>query len=75
MSEKIAEAMATLKQAMIDDGPGEPGSYAHAWHCNIAMAFYDVMMDFDDQDDFADKIANDAASRVMENFFGVETKK
>ena len=31
---KIQEAIETLKEAMRD---AEPGSYAHSWHCNIAM--------------------------------------
>ena len=78
MSEKIAEAMEVLKQAMIDDGPGEPGSYAHSWHCNIAMMCYDAMMGYGDigLDDFtngAHKVSNDAASRFMKLCFDVET--
>ena len=31
MSDKVAEAFETIKQAMIDDSPSEQGSYAHSW--------------------------------------------
>ena len=31
-SDKIKGALEVIKQAMIDDGPGKPGSYAHSWH-------------------------------------------
>ena len=69
----VADAMARLRLAMVEDG-NEPGSYAHSWHCNIAMMCYDAMMQSygDGHDHHA--IANDAASRFMKMAFQVETK-
>ena len=62
MSDKTKEAFETIKQAMIDDGPSEPGSYAHSWHCNIAMMCNDAMQDDAIAGhDRRHKIANDAA--------------
>ena len=52
----------------------ELGSYAHSWHCNLAMASYDAIMSFDDQIDWAHDISNDAASRFMRLLFNVNTK-
>ena len=79
MSDKVAEAFETIKQAMIDDSPSEQGSYAHSWHCNIAMACYDAQMA--EYSDLADsihdellKISNDAATRFMKLCFDVETR-
>ena len=68
MSDKIKEAFDTIKQAM-DDDP----SYAHSWHCNIAMSVYDECTTDISHDD-AHRIGNDAASRFMQLCFGVETK-
>lgn len=73
-SEKIKEAMDTIKQAMIDDNPEEPGSYAHSWHCNIAMTVYDVLSENGVDNDSAHEIGNDAATRFMRLCFGVETR-
>ena len=83
MSDKIAEAMEVLRQAMIDDNPSELGSYAHAWHCNIAMMCYDAikahdveLFDMDSAEmshEDAHKVGNDAASRFMKLCFDVET--
>jgi hypothetical protein len=78
MSKEIAEAMAVIKQAMIDDGPSELGSYAHGWHCNIAMACYGAMItEWEGAADMihhdCHKVANDAASRFMKLCFDVET--
>ena len=74
---KIAKAFDTIRCAMINDGPGEPGSYAHSWHCNIAMMCADAMcadatvsMAWED----AHRIGNEAASRFMKLCFNVETK-
>ena len=76
---EVAQAFEVIKKAMVDDNPSEGGSYAHSWHCNIAMACYDAMMHaasktdkFFCHDD-VHKIANDGASRFMELCFGVET--
>jgi hypothetical protein len=76
MSKEIAEAMAVIKKAMVDDGPSELGSYAHGWHCNIAMACYDAMSDQATAhlgDNECLRISNDAASRFMKLCFDVET--
>jgi len=75
----VAEAFEVIKQAMKDDDPNKAGSYAHSWHCNIAMMCYDAMMK--DSENVADivhnnflEISNDAASRFMKLCFDVETK-
>ena len=76
-----AEAFNVIKQAMIDDEPSKPGSYAHSWHCNIAMACYDAIRasDFIEDDglqhDDALLVSNEAASRFMKICFDVETKR
>ena len=76
---EVKKAMAVLKQAMIDDGPSELGSYAHSWHCNIAMACYDAIedgkLDVNHETESLDShaVGNDAASRFMKLCFGVET--
>jgi len=78
-SGKTIEAFEIIKQAMIDDNPSEQGSYAHSWHCNIAMMCYDAMSSklYDDPSGFDHKrahvVANDAASRFMKLCFDVET--
>ena len=69
----VEDAMNVIKKAMIDDEPSEPGSFAHSWHCNIAMMCHDAILAHDDQVDFAHKVGNDAASRFMKLCFGVET--
>ena len=82
MSDEIVEAMTVIRKAMIDDEPGEPGSFAHSWHCNIAMMCYDAILADDEQristqkvgHEIAHEIGNDAASRFMKLCFGVETK-
>ena len=75
---KIANAMDVIKQAMIDDKPSEPGSYAHSWHCNVAMMCYDAIHAADIVDencmDEIHAVSNDAASRFMKICFDVETK-
>jgi len=71
----IAKAMDTIKAEMIKDNPSERGSYAHSWHCNIAMACHDAILEFDSQVDFAHEVGNDAASRFMKLCFGVDTEK
>ena len=40
--DKLGAALNTVKQVMIGDGSGG-GSYAHSWHCNIAMMCYDEL--------------------------------
>lgn len=69
------EAFDVIKQAMVEDGE-EPGSYAHSWHCNIAMMCYDAILNDKtiENEGTAHRIANDAASRCMKLFFNVETK-
>jgi len=79
VSEKTKQAMETIKQAMVDDNPSEPGSYAHGWHCNIAMMCMDAILDaYKETPEFhridAHKVGNDAASRFMRWCCDVETK-
>jgi len=70
------EAFEVIKQAMADDNPSEPGSYAHSWHCNIAMMCMDAILDGCSEIHNAEAhiIGNDAASRFMKLCFNVETK-
>ena len=77
---KVQEAFEVIKQAMKDDNPSEAGSYAHSWHCNIAMMCYDAISEAEcnikRESDGIDayKVANDAASRFMKLCFDVETR-
>ena len=83
MTEKIEEALNVIKQAMIDDNPSELGSYAHSWHCNIAMMCYDAIRAHEVEAFYEDSgsmshndalnVGNDAASRFMKICFDVET--
>lgn len=81
MSKEIEQAMNVLKQAMINDEPSVIGSYAHTWHCNIAMMCYDAIAMMSEKNDEpfntddAHAIGNDAASRFMKLCFDVETKQ
>lgn len=79
------EAFEVIKQAMADDNPSKPGSYAHTWHCNIAMMCYDAIRSEEENtpgakaDDtqahlYAHRVGNDAATRFMKLCFGVDTK-
>ena len=66
-----AQAFDTLRQALQDDD-----SFAHAWHCNIAMSFYDSMPE--ESFWFPDKckhhaMANEGATRFMKQCFDIET--
>jgi len=83
--EEVKKAFDIIKAAMASDCPSEPGSYAHSWHCNIAMMCYDAIRSAEEQipgataDDTqahldAHAIGNDAARRFMKICFGVETK-
>jgi hypothetical protein len=74
MSKEIASAFNVIKQAMIDDDPSKPGSYAHTWHCNLAMSFYDAMDDNCIDEHVKHVWADDGASRFMKLCFDVETK-
>lgn len=70
MSENIRKAIDALKTEMHDT---ELGSYAHTWHCNLAMCFYDSSVE-ELGHDKAHELSNEAASRFMKLLFGVETK-
>lgn len=73
----VEQAMSVIKKAMVDDNPIERGSYAHSWHCNIAMMCYDAIVDeLGDSIEFdALEVANDGATRFMKLCFDVETKQ
>lgn len=71
--QSVRDAFETIRMAMIADSPEEPGSYAHSWHCNLAICFYDELMTNSSND--ADVICNAAASRFMSQVFGVATSK
>ncbi len=68
---KTEKAMNTLKGAFRKDP-----DYAHSWHCNLAMAYYDasgpVKTDSNDHEEQL-RIGNEAASRFMRLAFDVET--
>ena len=73
---EVEQAMNVLKEAFESDP-----SYAHSWHCNIAMSCYDAIHDdvpigpnFTKHDE-AHRVGNDAASRFMKLAFGVVTSK
>ncbi len=74
---EVRNAFNVIKSAMIADTPESPGSYAHAWHCNIAMSFYDAIEDHKVLEDIGidiHKLCNEGASRFMKLLFDVETK-
>ena len=77
-SDKTKEAFEVIKQAMVDDDPSKPGSYAHSWHCNIAMMCIDaIRIDVVSESltwEEVHRIGNDAASRFMKLCFDVDTK-
>lgn len=61
----VARAMEVLKQAFLRDD-----SFAHGWHCNLAMSFYDATKT---PYEVRHREANEGASRFMFSAFGVET--
>jgi hypothetical protein len=72
---KVKEAFEIIKAAMEADTPENPGSYAHSWHCSIAMSCYDAMeANCVGPQDRARAAASDAATRFMKICFGVDTK-
>lgn len=73
VDDNVESAFNVIGNAMVKDDPSKLGSYAHSWHCNIAMACYDAILAHDDQVDFAHKVGNDAASRFMKLCFNIET--
>jgi hypothetical protein len=71
---KVPESFQNIKDAMIADDPSALGSYAHGWHCNIAMAVYDSFEHIDKiSKNRKHEIGNEAASRFMKILFDVET--
>ena len=74
---EVAQAFEVIKKAMVDDTPSESGSYAHSWHCNVAMMCYDAIRASDKNQlghDTAHEIGNEAATRFMKMCFGVDTR-
>jgi len=65
-----------LKKELEADDPSKPGSYAHSWHCNVAMMCFDAIKAETPRLDteVAHKIGNDAATRFMKLCFNVDTK-
>jgi len=73
--DEVKNALKVIQSAMKADNPKEPGSYAHSWHCNIAMACHDSILSLDARRiDLARKAGNDAAARFMRICFDVETQ-
>jgi len=84
-NQEVSKAFNTIKTEMLADCPDKKGSYAHSWHCNIAMMCYDAIISainkipkttVDDIQAHLDALAisNDAASRFMKLCFDVTTK-
>ena len=71
---EVEKAFHTIKAAMKEDCPEEPGSYAHGWHCNIACMCMDAMDEAGVSHERSHEIGNDAASRFMKLCFDVDTK-
>jgi len=73
---EVAQAFKVIKKAMIDGNPNEAGSYAHSWHCNIAMMCYDSIREAAEEipHEQALLIDNESARRFMKLCFDVETK-
>jgi len=69
----VKDAMQILTKEMQSEG-SDKGSYAHAWHCNIAMASYDTFKEEVSDHYKLHTKANEAASRFMKILFDVETK-
>jgi hypothetical protein len=74
MKDEVQRAFHVLRKAMVDDEPEKPGSYAHSWHCNIAMMCHDVLRGYGLDSDTAHRLGNDTASRFMKLCFDVKTK-
>jgi len=74
---ETAIAFDVIKKAMIKDNPSKEGSYAHSWHCNIAMMCYDSIREATEEipHEQALLIGNEAARRFMKLCFDVETNK
>ena len=71
----VGQAMEVIRAEIAKDC--EPGSYAHGWHCNIAMMCHDAMVEAKvstESTSSCREVSNDAASRFMNLCFGVETK-
>jgi len=68
----IKQAMEALTEKMNSEGT-EPGTYASAWHCNLAMLCSDAI--YEALSDTVDKISNDAADKIMKLCFDIDTKK
>jgi len=73
---EVQESLNIIKAAMQADGPSEPGSYAHGWHCNIAMACYDAIREALDEvpHEQALLVGNESATRFMKLCFDLDTK-
>lgn len=67
MGNDVEFAMETLIYEMKQEGT-EPGSYAHAWCCNITMAFYDEVKRYWILRLLPDKFLRTVASRAATNF-------
>jgi len=76
--DEVKKAFDTIKAAMQADCPEQPGSYAHSWHCNIAMMCHDAIEHERLMNEGgiinSHNAGNDAASRFMKMCFDVETK-
>jgi len=72
----VQDAINFMREEMIKDNSEAKGSYAHSWHCNIAMMCFDAIgKELPDLDfETSHKIGNDAATRFMKLCFDVDTK-
>ena len=76
--DEVRDAFEVIKAAMKSDDSLAPGSYAHGWHCSIAMMCMDALQEADIVDENCTEeihgVCNDAASRFMKLCFDVETE-
>jgi len=69
MDNTVKYAMDTIRHQLKDDD-----SYAHSWHCNLAMMYYDAARsDSDVSHQDAHRVGNDAATRFMQLCFNKHT--
>ena len=69
MSKKTEKAFEVLQKALQEDP-----SYAHSWHCNLAMSFKDSFLKGDRMSpESQHRVGNEGASRFMKLCFNVVT--
>ena len=74
MVNKVKDAIAVLKEAMIKDP-----AYAYGWHANIAMSFYDAIPEnpsvWKIYHSEIHRVCNEGATCFMKRLFDIETSQ